>query len=509
MGKEFFAGIYFVAATIIAVYFCRTMLRKDKLGKSMAMVLLTGLIAEFGYVLYLVSNDYFFMSLSHSVVFSSIDWCLFFLLQFCILFTERTDKKWNYSKLLMVPLLIDTVQLLANVFHEHSMRYEVVYDNTNAYLRLSMRPMFYAHLTLCYFMVATIVVILIQKSLKVAKLYRIRYLAFVYAFSAVILVNVIFLIIGGYVDLSIISYAVLCCFLYFYTFDYKGTQASNATKAYFIENMNNPMIFFDYEDKMLMCNKRARELFDLSAETTRQEFFDANPYIAINGQDEQYFEATLPYKDQTLYFQIQYKFLRDISGRSIGTVLVYEDITEKKRALIQTEYNATHDMLTGTYNRNFLSTFKQMAKKERLCPMHGSIYGICEMNVLNEKYGIEFGDKAIRRMAWLLQQFSRVSDYVIRIDGSEMLLILPNTSEKKANEIFDKIARRIDGFNLNGVSIKVEHSYFYVDQIEKFEKIYEEAHQEIVESKNRVIETREFTMIPKAEKACVSQTMQV
>lgn len=494
MGKEFFAGFYFVAATVIAVYFFRTMLRKDSLGKSMAKVLFAGVIAEFGYVIYLMSDEYFFMSLSNSIVFCSIDWILFFLLRFCISFTEQEGWVAHYSKYAVVPLMVDSAVLMTNVFHEHAIKYQVISVGGHSYLRYNGQIPFYVHLAMCYIMVVSIVVVLVMKSLHVARLYRVRYMAFVHAFVLVIGVNVVFLIVGGNVDLSIISYALLCCFLYFYVFDYKGTQAENATKAYFIENMNNPMVFFDYEDKMLMCNKRARELFELSKDTTREEFLAKNPYITLGDKEEEYFEATLAYKDQTFYFQVQYKFLRDATNRSIGTVFVYEDITEKKRALIQTEYNASHDMLTGTYNRNFLSTFKQKAKEEGFCPMYGAIFGVCGMNVLNEKYGIEFGDKVIRRMAWLLQQFSRVSDFVIRIDGSEMLLILPNTNEKKARDIFQKILRRVESFNLNGIDIRVEHSYFYVDQIEKFDKNYEEAHQEIIDSKNHAHLDKNFAI---------------
>lgn len=497
MEKEFYAGIYFVAATIIAVYFFRTMLRKDKLGKSMARVLFAGLIAEFGYVLYLMSSDFFLMSLSNSIVFCSIDWILFFLLQFCILFTEQDNRIRKNYKYFSILLVIDSVQLIANAFHEHAMKYEVFHEGNSVYLRFQEEPLFYVHLALCYILVVGIMVVLLQKSLKVARLYRIRYLAFVFAFLTVILVNVVFLAIGGKIDFSIISYAFLGCFLYFYVFDYKGTQAANATKAYFIENMNNPILFFDYEDKMLMCNKRARELFDLSKDTTKQEFVTMNPYIVLDDTEEQFFESTIACKDQTFYFQVKYKYLKDYMGRAIGTVFVYEDITDKKRAMIQTEYNASHDMLTGTYNRNFLSTFKHKASKEGYCPMAGAIYGICGMNILNEKYGIEFGDKAIRRLAWILQQFTRVSDFVVRIDGSEMLILLPNTYEKKANEIFAKIERRVNNFNLNGLDIMVEYEHFYVDQIDKFDKLYEETHQKMIENKNRSGLLRDFSVAMK------------
>lgn len=490
MEKAFFAGIYSVAATVLAVYLYRAAMKKDVLGRSMTKVLTFGLVAVLSYTVYLCTNDYFIMSFCNSLVFLCIDWDLFFLVQFCLQFTANRDADRGFYRYGSILLFLDSLHLMLNPFTEQSIGYGVVSKGKDLYLVFKPHLLFEIHLAICYVMVAAIVFILLEKCFKVAKLYRIRYAVVAAAFFAVILINVVFLLIGGIIDYSIITYAVLGCFLYFYVYDFKGEAAANATKAFFVEEMNNPIILFDYEGRLLMSNRRARELFGVQEGDNLAGFLSANPYLELGASDEQNFETTYVFKDMVFYFQIQYKYLKDNMDRAIGSVFVYNDITEKKRALIQMEYNATHDILTGTYNRNYLSSFKKEMEERKPYPIWGGVYHIRGMRHINQEYGTEVGDKALRRMAWLLQQMSRVTDYVIRIDGGEMLLILPETTEKKANDIFKKIERRLSCFDVDGIVLNADFCYFHLENIDDFDRIYEEAHCEIAKKKKRTAEEK-------------------
>ena len=483
MGKEFFAGLYLVAAAVIATYLLRALSKRDKLGRSMVRALGTGVFVVLSYIVYLCANDKFWMSIGNSLVFTSIDWCLFFLLQFVRLFIGKGKPKFYEYEIMTGILLLDSVHLLLNPFYEFTMRYTVVEKHGYKFLDRDPQALFYVHLALCYAMVIWIFAVLLYKYLRVAKFYRARYAVINCAFLSVIALNAVYLVFHSPIDYSIVGYAFVGCFLYFYVYDYKGIPAANATKAYFVEEMNNPIVFFDYEGKMLMSNRRAREVLSLTEDENIEEFLKKNEYLTMNGSEEQTFETTLIHKDKVIYFQIQYKFLKDAKGKTIGSFFVYNDITEKKRALIQTEYNATHDILTGTYNRNYLPAFKEQIGEKKLYPVYGAIFDINGLRDINKLYGIETGDKVLKRMSWLMQQFSRVTDYVIRMDGGEMALILPATGERKAEEIFKRIERRIGNFEVAGLDISVTSSYFYLDNIEDFDKLYEEARSKIADKK--------------------------
>lgn len=494
MEKAFFAGIYFGASIVLAVYLYRAMMKKDELGRSLTRVLFVGFVAVFSYTIYLCSNNYYVMSVCNSLVFVCIDWDLFFLIEFCLLFTSNRDmvrRTYRYGVLL---LSADSLHLLLNPFFEQSIGYDVISKGRDVYLVFRPHLLFQIHLGICYVMVAVIGFILLEKCLKVARLYRVRYSVFMAAFFAVILFNVIFLLMGGRIDFSIIAYAVLGCFLHFYVFDYKGKAAANATKAYFVEEMNNPIVLFDYEGRLLMSNRRARELFGVQEGDGLSDFLRENSYLDLSGEEEQVFETSFVCKDVVYYFQIQYKYLKDNKDRAIGSVFVYNDITEKKRALIQMEYYATHDILTGTYNRNYISLFKKEMEEKKAYPIWGGVYNISGMHVINREYGTEMGDKVLRRMAWVLQQMSRVTDYLIRVDGGEMLLLLPGTAEQKAKDLFEKIERRFACFDVDGIVLNVDFSCFCIEDIGEFDKAYEEAHNANAKRKRRTEEENASSM---------------
>lgn len=483
MGKEFFAGFYLVAGAVIAAYLFRAMTKKDPLGKSMTRAMSAGLLVVLAYILYLCVNDFRLMAIGNSLVYVGIDWCLFFLLQFSRQFVGLQKPKFHDYQILGGILAADSLHLLLNPFYDITVSYHSYVRNGAAYLEREPHTLFYVHLGLCYVMVAWIFFVLLRKYLQVARFYRSRYAMINIAFMVVIALNAAYLLVHGPIDFSILGYAFVGCFLYFYVYDYKGISAANATKAYFVEEMNNPIVFFDYEGKMLMSNRRAREILNLTEEETISEFVRKNTYLTMSDAEEQSFETTLVCKDKVIYFQIQYRFLADKNGKTIGSYFVYDDITEKKRALIQTEYNATHDILTGTYNRNYYATFKKEIGEKKLYPVYGGIFDVNGLREINKVYGLETGDRVLKRMAWLMQQFSRVTDYVIRMDGGEMALILPATTDRKAEEIFKRIERRIGNFEVVGLNITVTSSYFHLDQIEDFDKVYEEARSKIADKK--------------------------
>lgn len=487
MGKEIYAGLYLVVASILAIFFFRTLAKKNELGRRLSRVLGTGLVAMVAYIIYLSSNRYFLMSLANSVVFASIDWMLFFLAQFIYVYIENGYEKSMVNRFVPIVLALDNLHLLWNPVNEISIGYELVVQGANHYLVYKPKLLFNIHLGMCYVMVATIIITLIIKAARVPRLYRIRYVAVLLSFITVILLNALFLVVGGLIDFSILSYVMLGWFIYFYVFEFKGVQAANATKAYFIEEMNNPMILFNYQSKMLMNNKRAREIFNLSDDITEQEFRELNPYLeelGSHGRSEM--EATVTLLDRVYYFRIQYNYLEDKKGRKIGTIYVFDDISEKKKAQIQTQFNADHDMLTGTYNRHYIYQLKQDLEKGNRFPVFGALYNVDHLRRINENYGVKVGDKVVCRLAWFLQQYSGVLDYVVRMDGDEMLLLIVGTTQKKAQDVFKKIEKRVDDFEVEDISVSSQYAYFTLDRVEDFDKIYEDARYEIAVKKGKI-----------------------
>jgi diguanylate cyclase (GGDEF)-like protein/PAS domain S-box-containing protein len=131
----------------------------------------------------------------------------------------------------------------------------------------------------------------------------------------------------------------------------------------------------------------------------------------------------------------------NVGNRSLLISLIM-DITERTRAeravqVLQEELReqATHDALTGLYNRHFLeeSFGRELLLAERGGHPVSVIMGdLDHFKAVNDRYGHLVGDEVLRVFGTLLTNNSRASDIVCRYGGEEFLLVLPGMTGEGA-----------------------------------------------------------------------------
>ncbi|MGE5026955.1 MAG: EAL domain-containing protein [Betaproteobacteria bacterium] len=141
--------------------------------------------------------------------------------------------------------------------------------------------------------------------------------------------------------------------------------------------------------------------------------------------------------------------IRDRHGNTIGVVLVFHDITEKQRLTRQLSYQATHDTLTGLYNRQEFE--RRLAiiidSASTLDHEHALLYlDLDQFKVINDTCGHAAGDELLRQLTALLQKQVRESDTLARLGGDEFGLLLDNCHQEKAKEIANELLAAIQAF---------------------------------------------------------------
>ncbi len=103
---------------------------------------------------------------------------------------------------------------------------------------------------------------------------------------------------------------------------------------------------------------------------------------------------------------------------------------------------AFQDALTGLLNRRVLeeSLKREFSRAGRYgTPLSVVFLDLDNFKELNDRYGHDFGDEALKYVAVHLMVMSRESDVVARFAGDEFVVILPNTEGDDAFRFADRI----------------------------------------------------------------------
>jgi len=120
---------------------------------------------------------------------------------------------------------------------------------------------------------------------------------------------------------------------------------------------------------------------------------------------------------------------------------------ENKVMIKELKLAATTDFLTKLYNRNFfyssLKHIQAQAKRE------GYQYGIVMLDIdhfkyVNDNYGHESGDIALKNVASIIKKSVRESDIACRWGGEEFLILVPKTNLTELVQFSERLRKRIE-----------------------------------------------------------------
>ncbi|MDD3363516.1 MAG: PAS domain S-box protein [Syntrophomonas sp.] len=132
--------------------------------------------------------------------------------------------------------------------------------------------------------------------------------------------------------------------------------------------------------------------------------------------------------------------IRDIDGQIIGTVMIIRDVTETMRNEAKIERLSYIDKLTGLYNRAYVDRILADEEVTSQLPFSLIMGDIDGLKLTNDVFGHHAGDNLLVNIAKVIRGCCRESDIMARWGGDEFLMILPQTSEKVALRICERIA---------------------------------------------------------------------
>ncbi|MDA8389439.1 MAG: EAL domain-containing protein [Gammaproteobacteria bacterium] len=118
--------------------------------------------------------------------------------------------------------------------------------------------------------------------------------------------------------------------------------------------------------------------------------------------------------------------MHDDSGKPIGAVFVFQDVSQARRMGRQLVHQATHDALTGLYNRGYFeSALAALLDSDTSHRRHALVYlDLDQFKIVNDTCGHTAGDDLLRQITGVLQNGLRAGDILARLGGDEFGVLL-------------------------------------------------------------------------------------
>ena len=138
--------------------------------------------------------------------------------------------------------------------------------------------------------------------------------------------------------------------------------------------------------------------------------------------------------------------------------LVEERTDELKQKSLELERQATHDKLTGLFNRRYADHY--LKRQIETANRHGRDFTIALADIdrfkqINDRYSHAIGDEVLCRVADILVNRCRKTDVVARYGGEEFLLCFPDTNSDFAEQICGDIRTAVETADWSPISDKI------------------------------------------------------
>jgi diguanylate cyclase (GGDEF)-like protein/PAS domain S-box-containing protein len=197
------------------------------------------------------------------------------------------------------------------------------------------------------------------------------------------------------------------------------------------------------------------EVLHVVNEANRRPSSDLLTHCPHDGQVRRLANPRLLIRPDGREFAIEHSTapIRDRGGKTIGHVLVLRDVTCAREMANRLSWQASHDGLTGLYNRaafeERLQELVHSSPNPNRAEVHTLLYiDLDQFKVVNDVAGHIAGDEVLKQVGALMQQQVRDSDMLARLGGDEFGVILKGCDLVHARRVCDGIHCAFEEFKL-------------------------------------------------------------
>ncbi|MBC3795879.1 sensor domain-containing diguanylate cyclase [Acetobacterium tundrae] len=248
------------------------------------------------------------------------------------------------------------------------------------------------------------------------------------------------------------------------------------------ESIYDPIILVDEDNNIENINYKAAEVF-FDVVVSGMKYYrninnekelswligELNKFTDLN-EKEVLLEKTIETKEGQKTYLIKFKKMLDVSEKYRGTVILFNDITERqkmdqilKRQNEKLEYYAFTDPMTGVSNRRtgLMILEKELAFEHRTgLPLSICFLDIDGLKMVNDTFGHEEGDNLINCITTIIKSTLREIDTISRIGGDEFLVIFPGCFQLDVEKVITRINDELQEYDKKSEKM-YQHAFSY------------------------------------------------
>ena len=411
-------------------------------------LLIAGISTVFADGAIILFNNELTSMLSYSAYFFCTDLLMFYLLRFVYVSTHENIPSFLVNKIFVPMIFIDAIVLFSNPFHKLAFTvYETEIFQGLEFYRFELGPLHLYHAILAGWIVIVCVVLLFKKIFTSTGMNRVKYNIILGIIIICVVLNLFSLYYKWGIDLSVLIYVFAGMLFHYFTLRVIPNQLRQSTVGLVVDNMQFALIVFDNDFRCSYVNDIAKELFDVKEGERLQEdstIFDllgveknipieALRKIKHNEDIQREFVKVLRNKTgKKLRIKIQYKVLYNKFDFRIGSYIFARDITKEYEEELLEQYNATHDSLTGLYNKEYFYKRCEETLKENPDVDYFMVSSdVLNFKLVNDLFGHAKGDELLCRIADKMREICGDYNVYGRIGNDKFALMIPKSKYKR------------------------------------------------------------------------------
>lgn len=458
---------YILIAVALIGFVIRASRQKRRSAKHIKWVMAWACICVVASVVQLVTSQRLIANIAYGIFFIAIDWLLAAILGFCNDYCEIRIERFIKPWIFIAVCAVDSVQLLLNPMLHHAYQMRLARSGSNGYWVYDALAAFQVHLLWSYVLVSIIFGILLYKTINVPAMYRAKYRNVFLILCAVVLLDALHLILGTIIDFSVLGFPLAAIAVYYYAVEFIPRALVNKTLGLTVDEMMDGVLIADAENRAIYANECVKDMLELHGKEGDHFREDFELWCRQNYQSPEenfIYDWTMETKDgEKRYLKVQYRRLLDEDDKYLGCYLNIQERTEEIQTLLEERYAATHDFLTGLYNREHF--YKQAERCLRLHPDDRYLM-ICSdirnFKMINDIFGRDTADQVLINMAEAIRGQAIGGEVYGRL-GNDRFALMMRKRDYREMKLIDQSAEMMRIANDVSYPLKVYLGVYEID----------------------------------------------